>query len=855
MRRLLILLSLTSALHAFPRDPAVSRTHVAFVHGGQVWVVPRAGGRAVRVTDTPVAKANPRFSPDGQTIAFVARDIYTVPLRGGAPKRITSMAQPQGLCQWTADGRLLFFTNAQSFSPIEMQLYTVPAGGGTPTKLPLQYGSDGALSGDRLAYTPQWPNQLIGHWKRYRGGSAPDIRLFNLRTGESVKATDWIGPDLRPMWDGSTLYYLSDRGQEQRLNIWTGERQLTHFRDYDVRNASIGPGAIVFQLGAGLQLLDIATGVSKPLRIELPVEKLSREVDAGRFVTNEQLSPDGSKVLYEARGDLWNGGKNLTNTSGVFEREASWSPDGKLAWWSDATGEYQLYIDGRKVTSFADGFRYRPVWSADSRRLAFVDQRGAIFVSDLQSVTQIDKDEWGELPELAWQGDALLYTKTGSNRLPALWRWDGTHATQLTSNDYAVSNPVAGFYISYRNFDRPVVDWIAQRIAHRATGVIMKGETPLATSAGSVTSLAVTAEGNPLFGFIDASGARSVRFFDTKEQVIAEGTNEFSLAADGRHLLVNHRIRPLGGEEVAAETPGKVTISLREEWRQLFHDAWRFYRDYFYAPKAPLQDWPAERARYAPMLEACVTREEVNDVLAELIGEAGVGHAYVASRGDVDPYPRGDVPSENETRYRDWVTHNRARVEAASGGRIGYIHIPTFTTEGYSALERQLAGQIDKEALIIDPRWSQGGWTGGIMIDLLARPRLNAAASRYSDRAWPVPRWGAHFGPKALVVNHMVVSAGENFALYFRMLKLGPIIGTRTWGGLTGLNGTPALIDGGAVNVPNAPFFDAATGFSIEGHGIDPDVLVEQDPSREDDAQLDAAIRAMLEAITIRAVP
>ncbi|HEV7921358.1 MAG TPA: S41 family peptidase [Thermoanaerobaculia bacterium] len=842
MRRLLLLLALTSALHALPHDPAVSRTHIAFVHGGQVWVVPRAGGRAVRVTDTPVVKANPRFSPDGQTIAFVARDLYTVPLRGGAPKRITSMAQPQGLCQWTADGRLLFFTNAQSFSPIEMQLFTVPASGGTPTKLPPAYGSDGALSGDRLAYTPQWPTPLIAHWKRYRGGAAPDIRLLDLRSGESSKATDWIGPDLHPMFEGTTLYYVSDRGPEQRLNLWSQGRQLTHFRQYDVRNPSTGPGAIVFQLGAGLQLLDLKTGLSKPVHIELPAEPLRREVDASRFITNEQLSADGSKVLYEARGDLWVDGTNLTNTSGVFEREASWSPDGQLAWWSDATGEYQLYIDGRKITDFADGFRYRPVWSADSRKLAFVDQRGAVFVSDLRTVKQIDKDEWGELPELAWQGDAPLYTKTGTNRLPALFR-DGT---QITSSDYAVSNPANGFYISYRNFDRPVVDWIAQRIAHRATGVIMKGETPLPTSAGSITSLAVTADGNPLFGFIDANGARSIRLYAEKEQVIAEGTSDFSLAADGRHLLFNRKIKVLGGDEIAATAPGKMQVVRKDEWRQLFNDAWRFYRDYFYAPKAPLGDWAAERERYAPMLEACVTREEVNDVLAEMIGEASVGHAYVASRGDVEPYPRGELPSENEARYRDWVAQNRARVEAASGGRIGYIHIPTFTTEGYSALERQLAGQVDKEALIIDPRWSQGGWTGGLMAELLARPRLNAAASRYSDRAWPVPRWGAHFGPKALLVNHMVVSAGENFALYFRMLKLGPIIGTRTWGGLTGLNGTPALIDGGAVNVPNAPFFDAEGGFSIEGHGIDPDVVVEQDPAQAKDAQLEAAIKAML---------
>ena len=143
---------------------------------------------------------------------------------------------------------------------------------------------------------------------------------------------------------------------------------------------------------------------------------------------------------------------------------------------------------------------------------------------------------------------------------------------------------------------------------------------------------------------------------------------------------------------------------------------------------------------------------------------------------------------------------------------------------------------------------TEGRADGGHLVELLARPPLNFAAGRYTDEVWPAPRWGAHFGPKALVVSHVTLSAGENFAYYFRKLGLGPIVGARTWGGLTGLNPVPGLVDGGAVNVPNAPFFDRGE-WLIEGHGLEPDRAVEWDPARLDDPQLAEAVKAMLDAI------
>jgi tricorn protease len=1000
-----LLLLLPALAHALPRDPAVSRTHVAFVEGGQVWVMARGATIATRLTDSPGGKFTPRFSPDGGSLAFAANDaqgqanLQVISVRGGTPAQRTFLPFHQVLCQWTGDGSLLFHTNALSFSSIEMQLFRVPATGGQPVQLPLAYGSDGAVdpTGEWLAYTPQWPNPLIASWKRYRGGAAPDLWLFNLRTRESRKITDWQGADLHPMWHGTTLYYLSDEGAEGRLNLWSYDtrtrtrRQATRFRDHDVHNPSIGPDAIVFEFGPGLQLFDLRSGKASPLDVRIPEKgrsALRRKVDASRFVTHRQDAGFG-RVLLEARGDLWLAGsgaeppRNLTATSGAFEREASVSPDGRtVAYWSDATDEYQLYIRDfagpapiTPLTSFVDGFRTRPLWSPDSRRLAFSDQTGAITLYDVATsrLTRADVEPWAEPTELAWSPDGtwLAYTRTGHNRLTAIWRYEAAtgERRQLTSGAFNASTPVFDpkgermFFLSYRNFGNPVTDWMQQRIAHRATSVLMavplsgvtfeadafeRSASRVALSAGAVTALGATRDGDPIYGLTDLGGASSVRVYDLragKERVVLSGSGDFVLSADGRHLILERDGKTLVGAladstEAPIRTDGMIaSVDLAAEWRQIFDDAWRLYRDFFHAPKAPLVDWPQVKARYAPMLARCVTREEVNLVLGEMIGESSVGHAYIGHSGDVAPAPAGPaaallgadfrfedgafriariregaawddavrsplraavegeyllavegapldetkdpyqallgragkevrltvgphptrdasareivvtpLPNERELRRRSWVESNRRRVAEASGGRIGYAHISDFTTNGMNDFVRQYYGQIDKEALVIDARWSLGGWTGAHLAELLARAPLNYAAGRFTEEAWPAPRWGAHFGAKVLIVNHITVSAGENFALYFRKLGLGPIVGARTWGGLTGLNPVPALIDGGAVNVPNAPFYDES-GWLIEGHGLAPDRLVEWDPARPEDPQLEAAITEMLAAI------
>jgi tricorn protease len=1022
--------------------PAISRTHVAFIYANDLWCAPREGGVAIPLTDAPGMKTNAVFSPDGSTIAFTGNlegnfEIYTVSIERGTPRRITHLPNGEGLCQWTADGKLLFYTNSLSFNNLAMQLFTVPANGGLPTRLRVPYGGEAAISpaGHWLAYTLNWPVSLMENWKHYRGGMAHDIWLFNLQTNQSRKITDWEGTDTRPMWRGQDLYYVSDAGPENRLNIWEYNpksnlrRQVTHFDEYDVRNPSIGPGQqdqgeIIFQYGPDLYLLDLGTGKARSLEVTIPEaqrELKSANVDAGKFISGGSLSPASDRLVLSARGDIWilpvekGTPRNLTRTSGAFERDPSWSPDGKwVAYFSDASGEYELNIispdgvsESRQLTRSGSGFKYSPVWSPDSTRIAFVDQSNTIFIHTIadKETRRIDADEYGSQPQLGWSPNSswLVYNKMGENMNRSLWFYntDSRLVHQVTSGRFDDNSPSfdrAGnylFFLSTRNYSAPTFHSGSRNFIYSNEDTLVavplrKGvPSPLSSPAASnpkndqqavaqlvidlegfeersvrlpvegwgLAGLEITSDGNPAFIQLKLGAARTLKVFDLKnqkERSIAEGLNSFTLSDNGKHALIF-----TGGSLSVADTTSEqptvrqvslggmnVEIDRRAEWKQIFNDLWRLFRDFFYDQNMHRIDWPLMRQRYAKMLEACRTREDVNFVLSEMIGELSVGHAY-GGNGDLEQAPRvsigmlgadfelqngayriiriyeggpwdtngrgplsqpgvnvksgdyllavnnkpidvsqdpwaafvglagadtsitvSDRPVIDDSarqvvikplaadiglRYPAWIESNRAYVSKKSSGRVGYIHLPDFNTSALNSLVSQFYAQIDKDALIVDLRWSQGGSLGDVFVKMLDPRVFNYLGGRYSkDRAVPQR---AHHGPKCLLVSGMSVSAGENFAYYFRKLGLGKIIGNRTWGGLVGLNGNPALIDGGYFNIPNAPFFEDDGTWMIEGHGIDPDVEVTNDPAKlvaGIEPQLDAAIKQMMYELKVK---
>ena len=434
-----------------------------------------------------------------------------------------------------------------------------------------------------------------------------------------------------------------------------------------------------------------------------------------------------------------------------------------------------------------------------------------------------------------------------------------------------------------------------------------------------------------------------------EEKVLEKKASVFVLSADGKKMLVvgggPARIRDAapGKEGKPVVTDGMlVRIDPREEWREVFLDAWRIMRDFFYDPHMHGVDWNAVRKHYEAMLEDCVSRRDVGYVIREMIAELNVGHAYYfpsieerytpgslavgmlgcdfeladgayriariyegaswdadargpLSRPGVDvhegdyllavngaPVDPGKAPwaafvglagktvtltvsskpvldddarevtvklldSEQELRYRAWVEHNRKYVEERTGGRVGYLHVPDTGIHGQNELVRQFYPQVRKPALIIDERWNGGGQIPTRFIEILDRPVINYWARR-DGKDWPWPPDG-HTGPKCMLINGLAGSGGDAFPAYFRKRHLGKLIGMRTWGGLVGISGNPGMIDGSRITVPRFAYFDLDGTWGIEGHGVDPDIEVLDDPAKMmdgGDPQLDAAIEEML---------
>jgi tricorn protease len=204
--------------------------------------------------------------------------------------------------------------------------------------------------------------------------------------------------------------------------------------------------------------------------------------------------------------------------------------------------------------------------------------------------------------------------------------------------------------------------------------------------------------------------------------------------------------------------------------------------------------------------------------------------------------------SENGLRYRAWIEKNRRYVDEQSGGKVGYIYVPDTGTNGQNDLFRQFYGQSNKPALIIDERWNGGGQIPDRFVELLNRPVRNYWAVRDGqDWSWPP---NANFGAKCMLINGLAGSGGDCFPHYFRQSGVGKLIGTRTWGGLVGISGNPGLIDGGYTSAPTFAFYESDGTWGIEGHGVDPDIEVVDDPALMvggKDPQLDRAIALMLE--------
>ena len=451
---LLLIPAIAPAQTRLLRAPTVSATQIAFAYANNIWVVPRAGGTAQRLTSFQGQTSNPYFSPDGKTIAFSAdyggnTDVYVVPATGGEPRRLTWHPAADLVEGWTPDGKSIVFSSTRSSNlpAAQPRWFTVPLAGGPPDAMPMYRAYQGKISPDgaHIAYrmNPSWDEER----RNYRGGQNRPIWILDRKTLAVDTVPRPNSKEMDPVWIGNDMvYFLSDR--DGVSNVWSYNtqskqvKQITDFSDFDVKTLDSDANTIVFEQGGYVHELDPATGHEHVVNINVVGDfpwMMPQWKDVSNEIVSLALSPTGKRAAIEARGDIFSipaekgDVRNMTQSSGSAERTPAWSPDGKwVSYFSDKSGEYQLVIasaDGSKpsrtITLTNPTHYYTPSWSPDGKRILFQDTNLRLWVVDVATgkATDIGGDEF-MVPDRSlnptWSPDSrwVAYAK----RLPSLYR-------------------------------------------------------------------------------------------------------------------------------------------------------------------------------------------------------------------------------------------------------------------------------------------------------------------------------------------------------------------------------------------------------------------------------------------------
>jgi tricorn protease len=773
-------------------QPAISAGNIAFIYAGDLFVADLAAGGAVsnvrRLTTDDGVESNPVFSPDGRTIAFSAQydgntDVFTVPVAGGAPTRLTWHPVADVVQAFTPDGKAVLFTSQrQTFTTRYSQLFTVPVQGGIEQALPIPNAARATYSpdGQRIAYNP-----IAGRfqqWKQYRGGTVSRLWLYDTRAHaiEKVPQPESRANDTDPMWIGDTVYFRSDRAGEFNIFAYDTKgrqvRQLTKHGDFPVLSAGYGAGRLVYEQAGSLHLLDPQSGTSKRLTIGVASdlrETRPRFVKGARWIRDAALSPTGARAAFGFRGEIVTvpGEKgdvrNLTNSVAAHDRFPAWSPDGRsLAWFSDQSGEYQLYIgsqDGRgeprAIKVVGEGFYQSPVWSPDSQKIAYFDNSQSVYWLDVRSGVSkkvaaqpiygpaiVISYEWS--PDSKW----LAYAMDNQSMITTVYVYSTEQGKSFQVSDGLsdVSNPVfdkSGKYLFFFGSTDagPVKDWFAQSNADmRSTSGIYLAvlqndqvsplaresdeEKPAAADAtdkkpdvkpaepaakdkpaptpdektpakkdapfridldgleyrildlpvtpADLSSLQTGTAGQ-VYYLKTVDGKASLNRYDLasrKNETLLPEVTSYIVSADGKKLLYRNgnawsivpttrKIEPAEGR-IGVDAI-EVRVDPRAEWKQIFDEAWRINRDYFYAPNMHGVDWAKQREKYAAFLPELATRADLNRVLQWMSSELSVGHHNVGG-GDSLTEPRNVPGGLLGADYE--VANGRYRLKKVFGG-------------------------------------------------------------------------------------------------------------------------------------------------------------------------------------------
>jgi len=510
---ILALLALVSSFSYAPdearvlRFPTIFKDQIVFTYAGDLYAVSAQGGVARKLTSHEGYETFARFSPDGKNIAFTGeydgnREVFVIPSQGGVPKRMTytstlgrddisdRMGPNNIVIGWKHDSRhIVFRSRMHEWNPFNGQLYLVSIEGAIPQQIPLPRGGFCSYSPDdkKLVY-----NRIFREfrtWKRYRGGMADDVWVYDFETKKLENITNNPAQDIIPMWSGSRIYFLSDRDENKRMNLYVYDfdskqtKKLTEFTEFDIKFPSLGPEAIVFENGGFIYRFDLETEKTEKVPVIIADDMNSgrdKLVKVSNSVSNYEISPDGKRALFGARGEIFTvpakhgNTRNLTQNPGIHERASKWSPDGKwIAYISDVSGEDEIYImpkDGsgspQQMTTNADTYKYHPLlWAPDSKKIMWSDKLLRLNYVDIETkkVVEVIQAKAWEIRDFAWSPDSnwIAYAKPEAESMRKIYLYDlGAKKTfEVTEGWYSSYAPAFHsegkylFFISDRDFN------------------------------------------------------------------------------------------------------------------------------------------------------------------------------------------------------------------------------------------------------------------------------------------------------------------------------------------------------------------------------------------------------------------
>ncbi len=1027
-------------------SPDICGNKVVFVYEDDLWISNFPEGKAFRLTSHPDKENYPKFSYDCKSIAFTGNydgipEIYYIPSEGGIPKRVTYNPSQEKAMGWSEDGNFIYFVGSYELDP---KLYKVKKEGSFPEKIEIPKVSFASIDekNKRIAYVPTNASRM--NWKGYKGGQQEDIYLFDEKNKTYEKIISWEGFDSFPMIFEDNIFFLSDR-EDGRMNLYKYSikekiiERLTFEKEWDLEMPSKGKDKIVYVKQGNLYVYDINEKKEFKTKIDISLEKwqmMDYYLNPSLYIHDGYPLKDGKKAVIEARGDLYLIDKerekaiNLSETPDIREiHPAISSDDNTLAFFSDETGEYELYTmelkkGGKKtqITKNSKTYYYPPQWSPSNKKIAFEDKDFNIYVADLEKnqVKKIDRFYYLKDNEIFWEwvdfswspdGRYLAYSVVEENMNSSIKVYDTKEDKiyKITDGYFDDFSPVFDkrgyflFFLSNRNF-KPALDPFMDNNINENTTVIMafllKDEGPepftkefyeiyenktikdieidlkdmekrffkVPVESGTYKALKSTdsyllflSKNN--FGFpgmeeffdpkgVDHYNLLGYKIKEEKTEKIIEKIGDYKISFNEEKVLYRSK-KEMGFAQIKENSKKeplsfyglKQKIEPQKEYFQIYRDVWRQIRDFFYDPNMHGKDWEKIYEKYKKYIPYVSTRDEMNYVLGQLIGELCASHEYIVGKGgpkrinldktnigllgaeisvdrnfyyikhiykgrnDLEDYKnpleapglkikeglyilkidgkelnsdininkyliekageevtltlneKPELKNSWEVKvktlhhlynlqYYDWVYKNKKYVEEKTKGRVGYMHLSDMDEEGLAQFEEAFRALRYKDGLIIDVRSNGGGFVSWFIIDKLERKLMYLTQTRdFKTMRYP---HGTFTGPIVVLIDEETGSDGEVFSQHIKDLKIATVIGTRTWGGLIGIINILPLIDGGSVTQSNVGFANLKGEWVVENHGVEPDILVEQDPIKVlkgEDPQLDFGINYILKEI------